>query len=364
MPNIPSSVAQTPAKKRKLSSISTSSAISRNFASIDVPMQQQPSNEQAHTGPSVDGQTISNESYDQADIDDSILNSDVYKIYFREKDPEEAMKKIKELKNCILFETSTRSFPAEEDFKAACETTLDRLWNYKPYLSHSKFEKIKRFVREGITLFELSKSNDKIPMITIFEGCLTKIKMLRPNRCEFWYIANFDKGPGKSKWYRAESIKGSDVDMLAQLNVMGLKNSTISKLQYDHYITKKNSIKNEWFDVAYDLIRHNVADLMDKKWCTATFVTRFKSEGEVTATLMLRYVADNEGCGWKVAESYHGKSTRQVSKKEKSKEKDARRSEMVKEAKIAALKECFRERFGFTEFKDVVSDELNRPIKV
>jgi len=37
---------------------------------------------------------------------------------------------------------------------------------------------------------------------------------------------------------------------------------------------------------------------------------------------------------------------------------------MKKEAKMAALKECFRERFGFTEFKDVVTDELNRPIKI
>ena len=36
MPNLPSSVAQTPAKKRKMSSISTSCSTSRNSASIDL----------------------------------------------------------------------------------------------------------------------------------------------------------------------------------------------------------------------------------------------------------------------------------------------------------------------------------------
>ena len=39
------------------------------------------------------------------------------------------------------------------------------------------------------------------------------------------------------------------------------------------------------------------------------------------------------------------------------------KEEMTKEAKRAALEECFRDRFGLTEFKDMVVDELGRPMK-
>ena len=38
--------------------------------------------------------------------------------------------------------------------------------------------------------------------------------------------------------------------------------------------------------------------------------------------------------------------------------------EMEEEAKEAALMECFREHFGFTEFNDLVYDELHRPMKL
>ena len=62
---------------------------------------------------------------------------------------------------------------------------------------------------------------------------------------------------------------------------------------------------------------------------------------------------------------YNGKSTRRVTKEEKSEEiLQKQREEMKKEAKNAAWKEYFRECLGFTEFKDVVSDEIYRPIKV
>ena len=67
---------------------------------------------------------------------------------------------------------------------------------------------------------------------------------------------------------------------------------------------------------------------------------------------------------WKVKKCYHGRSTRRVTRKQKSEEELAKqREEMTREAKRAALEECFRDRLGFTEFKDIVSDELQRPIK-
>ena len=87
-----------------------------------------------------------------------------------------------------------------------------------------------------------------------------------------------------------------------------------------------------------------------------------KSGVGVTATLRLRYYINGK---WKVKKCYCGKSTRRVSKKQKSKEVLQKyKDEMTKEAKTEALKACFKERLGFTEFKDVVSDELSRPIKV
>ena len=281
MPNIPSSVAQTPAKKRKLSSVSTSSVTPTKRASIpeSLPCQSistssgdQLSNEHDFVEPAVVDssapqdvsvpQSISNGTGNQAEVEDAIFNSEVYKIYCREKDPKEAMKKIKALKNCISFQRALPVFPAEKDFKRACETTLNRLWKLEPYSGDSKFEKIKKFLNEDINLTQLTKVGDKPHMGSIFQNCLTWIRMLHPNGYEFWYIANFEKGLGKSKWYRAEStIKFQDC-MLARLNVMGITKSTISKLHYDHYMTK-NSTKNEWLDFANDLIRHNGQHLVD-----------------------------------------------------------------------------------------------------
>ena len=96
---------------------------------------------------------------------------------------------------------------------------------------------------------------------------------------------------------------------------------------------------------------------------------------EITAVLELKSLVyavdsdtedsedDNET--WTIEKSYYGKSTRRVSAKQNAKEELAnQREEMTKEAKKAALMECFRERLGFTEFKDIVCDELNRPMTV
>ena len=68
---------------------------------------------------------------------------------------------------------------------------------------------------------------------------------------------------------------------------------------------------------------------------------------------------------WKVKKCYRGRSTRPVTKKLKREEiLNKHKEKMTREAKTAALEECFRERLGFTEFKDVICDELNRPMKV
>ena len=86
------------------------------------------------------------------------------------------------------------------------------------------------------------------------------------------------------------------------------------------------------------------------------------SRVELTATLRCKYCKNDE---WKVKKSYHGKSTRRVTRKQKPEEiLEQSRDEMTKEAERDALEKCFRERFGFTEFHDIVIDELDRPLNV
>ena len=67
MPNL--SVAQTQAKKRKMSSVSTSCSTSTNTASIDLTMPQS-------------GGRVDQLKDKDAALDDAILNSEVYKVSF------------------------------------------------------------------------------------------------------------------------------------------------------------------------------------------------------------------------------------------------------------------------------------------
>ena len=273
MPNIPSSVGQTSAKKRKLSPVSTSSALSPTV-SIDISLPSEPlpngsgdqlSNNQAVIVSNIDDpsapKTISNENDDQSNneqivLDDGILNSEVYQIYCRNEDPKEAMKQIRQLKSCDGFVESTKPFPAEKEFKRACETALDRLWNLKPHLGDSKFDKIKKFADGAISNSELSKSDDTLNIETLFNknGYFTSIRIVQPKGFEFFYIANFDKGLGLSKWYRGQSSRLYQDCWLARLNVVGVDNSTITKFLYDHYLIK-NSRKIEWLDFANEFVR-------------------------------------------------------------------------------------------------------------
>ena len=283
MPNIPSSMTQTPAKKRKLSSISSSSTVPSSIVSIDVhsPVQpitneqintesvddssarqdsppSQPTsngsgnqliNEQAHIDPSVEdshpSQSISNRSGDQDSADDSISNSEVYKTYCREQDPEEAMKKIKELKGFISFEKSW-SEPNEKELDRMSKNTLNKLWKQKPRCE-SKFDKVKRFVDDRIYGLMGAFYDNKTMGGILYR--LTKIEMLIPNGYEYWYVADFDKGPGSSKWYRGASCYSSKAKKLAQLNVMGITNSTLNQLQYNHYLSN-HSREIKWLDYA------------------------------------------------------------------------------------------------------------------
>ena len=70
---------------------------------------------------------------------------------------------------------------------------------------------------------------------------------------------------------------------------------------------------------------------------------------------------DYDSQKWITLKTYEGKSTRALKKTRQPKnEKEV----MEKEAKKAALMECFKERCGFNKFDDWCVDELGRAIDI
>ena len=345
MQNIPNSAPQISAKKRKLSS--TSSASSRNLDRPTQATRKSSRNQQADVG---SGDHVKNL---QNAVDEKILNSEIYKIYCQNEDPKEAIKQIRELKTCIYFEKCPQTGLAEDDLKRESEKTLNKLWKLKP-VDDSKFIKIKKYVdcENGYNLYNL---NDKMRDVFIYR--FTKIKMLLSNGYEFWYVSNIEDGPGLSKWYRAESTSQNGVTLLAQLNVMGITESVIQKLQNN---VEREARKIQWFQFAFDVLKENMELLFPSyinPRCAFEFVeAKTKTTKVVNATLRLSHGLSG---AWETFKTYHGESTRPLKKAGRPNEEI---EEMKKEAKKAALMEFFKERFGFTEFKDLYVDELQRSI--
>ena len=361
MPNLPSSTAETPAKKRKLSSKSTPNS-SRD----------QVANEQANVEPTVQNssapQSISNGSGDrlneeQAALDDSILNSEFYKIYSRNQNTKEAMEQIKKLKACILFQEPSQPFPAK-DLKPSFEKALDNLWKVKPQCVVSKFARIKKYIERKSKKYYIDELDSETCLA--FRNCYTRIVMLNPNGYEYWYVENFEKGPSISKWYRGESNKWLVARRLAQLSVMGITRATIKKLQFDHYV-KQKSEKIPWFDFALDVVENDLKYFFPRTLSPsfAFDVKEIKTDAtiEVNACFNLTF-HDRSYTTILKKQAHHGKSTRPMNSFPRIGLPKNEREKMEKEAKKAALMEFFKERFGFTEFNDLCLDELHRPIDI
>ena len=290
-----------PAKKRKLSSISASFETSMHHDKIklSLPIQSIPSRSEYQ---------MNNE---QAVLDDAILNSEVYKIYCREKDPKEALEQIRQLKTCHLAKEPKRPFPVEKDLKRACQTFLDELWS-RENKSFSQSDIMEHFIK-GKLIF----SKDALVLQKALNDCFTRIITLQPNGWfEYWLVANFDKGPGLSKWYRGESSKREEAARLIILNFVGINDA----------ILQSQSILQYMFAPMKELV-------------TVSAI-------EITAFVQCQYEINGE---WKVNKCYEGKSVRRVTRKQKSEEVlQEHKEEMTKEAKKAALNEFFRDRLGLT----------------
>ena len=120
-------------------------------------------------------------------------------------------------------------------------------------LGNSKFERLKNFIDGTIEDEVFGWECQGKSMRMVFRYHFTKILLLNQNGYEYFYVANFKLGHRRwaaqenlsSRWYRAVSFESGKAQRLAQLNVMGITNSTLDQLQFNHYLTKLFNSKNQ-----------------------------------------------------------------------------------------------------------------------
>ena len=220
-----------------------------------------------------------------------------------------------------------------------------------------------------------------------------------PNGYEEWYVKNFKSGPGLSEWYRGITVPddyfytgfNNGDKTIAKLNILGLSNSMINKLHYEYYLFQ-HSKKVQWLDFAERIVRAGRNLIFPGKSLKTNFeFTEIQTDRmiSVQATFRLlcdpanaslgdsdyelcRYCMEDSFCiqssvckmdshnmkSFNTLKRYEGVSTRTRKKRRPKNEKEI----MEKEAKKAALMEFFKDRFGFTEFKDIFVDDLFRPV--
>ena len=333
MPNIPNSVSQTPSKKRKLSSPRPAETSTQSDFMVTDP---------------------------------SILNSEVYKIYCQNKDPKEAMKQIKNMKTCLSFNEPEMTMPKKEVWRKSCEKLLENLWSHgNP--AKSKWEQIQAFLDGDIDEYGIFR--ELLPVTidgnieehyiwNIIYGSFTRIKIVSPNAIEHWYVENFEGGVGVSKWYRGV---GEYACTMAVLKIYGLEESVIEKYHYD--FLKNKPTEKTWMEFADTFVQEKATLFLPEiPYCCCPRVDYDVKESKTCDTIVMDVtlrlnIFDYINRSTKTLKSYNGKSTRPLKKTRRPKNE---KEEMTNEAKKAALIECFKDRFGFTEFKDIFIDELGR----
>ena len=221
-----------------------------------------------------DGEILSPRNQnDGSNIDNSILNSEIYQIYCRAECSFEAAQKISGHNKCVLFEQAQTGL-TEEELKRISRRTLSKLWQEKASVKESKFDRLKKFIDGTIKDEVLGRSFDTTSMRGVFQYGMTKIQVLNPNGYEYFYVENFKAGHHNrrykmqnqnddvemdnvevmtSKWYRAVSSESGKAQRLAQLNVLGITNSIMDQIQFNHYLTQ-NSSKTQLLDFAHRFI--------------------------------------------------------------------------------------------------------------
>ena len=147
------------------------------------------------------------------DNEDRFIN--LYKIYWNDEDPKNAMENIKKLKNCLfVHEPKTQN---SQDIKTGVKT----IWNFFGLSTPFKEECspdlniIKTFV-----LNQFGDLDDRyLDAFKLISQCTTTIKMLQPNGYEYWIIEDFEKGQGISTWSRGHACESVAAEKLAFLDL-------------------------------------------------------------------------------------------------------------------------------------------------
>ena len=238
-------------KKRKLSSIETTPCNVNAGPSAMISRQKQ---EQT-----CDDLTVT----ETEKLQDSILNSEVYKIYCQHDDPQVAMTAIKQMKQCSKF-IEAKMTSSEEvlscGFESVFEATSKQLKEYNLILSI--YEAIAKFKiqvdkegKPGKVQKKPKKSASNKQTITIgqlFMNSLTKIIVIQPNGYEVWLIKDFDKGAGVSKWYPGFAYTVNSATRLAKMNALGIEPPASDII----------SETVSWFDFARKSLNHSPKGLV------------------------------------------------------------------------------------------------------
>ena len=91
-----------------------------------------------------------------------------------------------------------------------------------------------------------SKKNT-ITIEQLFMNSLTKIILIQPNGYEVWFIKDFDKGSGISKWYRGYAYTVKAAVRIAKLSALGIETPA----------SDKTSETISWFRFAEDSMKHS-----------------------------------------------------------------------------------------------------------
>lgn len=138
-----------------------------------------------------------------------------------------------------------------------------------------------------------------------------------------------------------------------------------SKTSVINYL-ERGATKTSWLNFAYGVLNGNLGSLFpsyrNPSFIFDSVAAINKKKKVVNATLRLTH-RDEHTPSRKTFKTYHGKSTRPMEKTQRP-DQENEYKEMKIEAKKTAIIEFFKERFGFTEFRDLYVDELHRSLDI
>ena len=96
---------------------------------------------------------------------------------------------------------------------------------------------------------------------------MTKIILIQPNGYEVWFIKDFDKGSGISKWYRGYAYTVNSAVRIAKLNVLGVETPASDET------SERRPQTVSWLRFAEDLVKHSLKGIVCHRLIVAYLLT-------------------------------------------------------------------------------------------